>query len=594
MTFTTPRFITPLALLLVLGLTGCGGGGGGSSETLAAGTPTQDAEVSESQETVTDVAAEPAVDPMLRKTALGEVEGVESGDAYAWLGVPYAAPPVGELRWKAPVAPQPWSEPLKADAFGAACPQMPTFGLESDKAVAGAEDCLTLNIWSPRGDVENLPVLVFVHGGSNLGGWAGTPDYNGARLAAEQNVVVVSVHYRLGVLGWMAHPALRIGEPATDSGNFGTLDLIRALEFVGGNIAAFGGNPENVTIAGQSAGAKNVWSLIASSYAEGLFHKAVSWSGGLKCVTPTEAQSFARKLLIAMLEFDGTAAAGSGGVYLDSMTEDQIRDYLHSQTAERLVMATTVVGGFMKANVICDGTVLPSSQSMAFTSGDANYVPVLSGVTEEEGKYFSWPTHSVTGEELATYRETFDPNNPDPNFTIDDLVRSAYLPIDWLGDGAYDPATQTYNTGYNDFAMRFASLSTAFFWTWDATTLDEYVAYQPATYSYSFAWNQQPGPWGDFLGAAHVVDLAFWFGNFGEGMYDYTYSEANEPGREALSKVMRTSLAAFMRNGDPNTSALTTAWQAWTPGAGQPKRLVLDADDDALGLWMSTDRYPTY
>jgi para-nitrobenzyl esterase len=207
--------------------------------------------------------------PLLRETAWGPIVGHDDSAAsgtWRWAGVPYARAPVGALRWRAPQDPQPWSRPRAATAFGPACVQTgrlygPGLNNRHDETIGstlgrtvGAEDCLTLNVWTPASvPARPRPVLVFVHGGSNITGYTADPVVDGAALARSQDLVVVSVNYRLGPFGFLHLPALKTGDPSEDSGNFALLDIVKALEFVAGHAARFGGDPARVTLMGQSA-----------------------------------------------------------------------------------------------------------------------------------------------------------------------------------------------------------------------------------------------------------------------------------------------------------------------------------------------------
>ena len=233
-------------------------------------------------------------DTTLRYTEGGEVVGfIDDFGARAWMGVPFAAPPVGELRWKAPRPPARNSEVVEALAAGPMCPQFETIlsggDLGGEPSVIGNEDCLYLNIWSPP-NARDLPVMFWIHGGGNTIGHAGS--FIGANLAAAHNLVVVTTNYRLGVFGWFNHPVLQTGNPADDSGNYGTLDLVRALEWTRDNIAAFGGDPNRVTVFGESAGAFNTLAMMASPLAAGLFHRAVVQSGGFEAADPVRGRNF--------------------------------------------------------------------------------------------------------------------------------------------------------------------------------------------------------------------------------------------------------------------------------------------------------------
>jgi para-nitrobenzyl esterase len=245
-------------------------------------------------------------DPATQRTTLqGDVVGGAGHfGSDAWLGVPFAAAPVGDLRWRAPHPPSPWQGTRETLRFGPGCPQFATSIGGDDSApdghLTGNEDCLYLNIWAPHLSAaqvpkgsDRLPVMFWIHGGGNSIGRAAM--YDGGHLASAENVIVVTTQYRLGPLGWFRHKSLRGGAAdATEaSGDFGTLDLERGLEWVRDNISAFGGDPGNVTIFGESAGGQNVYSLLVSPKAKGLFHHAIVESGGLSQTTTDQAEHFA-------------------------------------------------------------------------------------------------------------------------------------------------------------------------------------------------------------------------------------------------------------------------------------------------------------
>jgi para-nitrobenzyl esterase len=220
------------------------------------------------------------------KTGYGKLMGYqESNGSWVWKGVPFATPPLGELRWKAPEDPEHWAGVRDATEPCSECTQRLTSRtwITSDPIV-GSEDCLFVNIYRPDTDDENLPVYVWLHGGSNVFGSA--ENYDGAALAQRENIVVVVVQYRLGPFGWLSHPAFRDDENELDaSGNFGILDQIQALKWVKENIRAFGGNPLRVTVGGESAGALDTLALLISPKASGLFRAAVVESGGTPAAT---------------------------------------------------------------------------------------------------------------------------------------------------------------------------------------------------------------------------------------------------------------------------------------------------------------------
>ena len=205
------------------------------------------------------------------------IEGFEDvSNTWSWQGIPYARPPVGKLRWKAPKTPKAWKGILETKSFSEKCSQ---FDLNGN--FNGSEDCLYLNVWRPATQEKDLPVYVWIYGGGNSVGSYSDSNIYGDRLAANANMVVVTISYRLGPMGWFIHECLEDDDPANSSGNYGTLDIIDSLKWVKKNIKEFGGNPGNVTIAGESAGGTNVLSLLISPIAKGLFHKAISQSGSL-------------------------------------------------------------------------------------------------------------------------------------------------------------------------------------------------------------------------------------------------------------------------------------------------------------------------
>ena len=219
----------------------------------------------------------------IKATVYGPVRGEAVEGMGVFRGIPYAAPPVGDLRWRPPARPAAWEQPRDATAFGTACWQPIITGIYSRGDLERSEDCLYLNIWSRANAGDAQPVMVWIHGGSLRIGHGHLPMYDGGALT-KQGVVLVSINYRLGPLGFLAHESLSAESPHGVSGNYGLLDQVAALEWVRDNIAAFGGDPNNVTVFGESAGSWSVCYLYASPLAKGLFHRAIGQSGG--CFAP--------------------------------------------------------------------------------------------------------------------------------------------------------------------------------------------------------------------------------------------------------------------------------------------------------------------
>ncbi|MDQ0465473.1 para-nitrobenzyl esterase [Caulobacter ginsengisoli] len=318
------------------------------------------------------VAAPAFADPLTVRTDAGMVRGVKTADTLAWLGLPYAAPPVGERRWRPPAPAQAWRGVRDAAAFAPACPQTGV-SMPGEPPPRTAEDCLYLNIWAPNdgkgaGGGRGLPVMVFIHGGGYANGATALPLYWGDRLA-RRGVVVVSLNYRLGPLGFLAHPELTAESGAGGSGNYGLMDQIAALQWVRRNIAAFGGDPQSVTLFGQSAGAMSISLLMASPRAQGLFQRAIGQSGGV-----FEPLQLAPGYRLPQAERDGQAYAASVGA--------------GSLKALRALPVDKLLGGRagQVSHPVIEPAVLPLSPYQAYVAGRQARVPILIGSNDEEGR----------------------------------------------------------------------------------------------------------------------------------------------------------------------------------------------------------------
>jgi para-nitrobenzyl esterase len=321
------------------------------------------------------------------RVSTGELSGVRQVDVAAFLGVPFAAPPVGDLRWRAPRPPLAWAGVRSADRFGPSCLQVVNpAGLgpwKHEYVVQGAvsEDCLFLNVWTPAPAGAHLPVLVWIHGGAFTSGSGSVPIYNGAILAA-QGVVVVTINYRLGIWGFLAHPDLTREAGNAAPANFGLQDILAALRWVQGNINAFGGDPTRVTIAGQSAGSMAVHDLLVSPLAKGLFAQAISESG-LPTTIPIRSLKEA--------EADGVAFVRSKGA------ADIVA--LRAMSAVQLA-ADAPTSGIGPA---IDGVLLPDSPIRLISAGRFNDTPVLIGLNADEGS--SHPSYGVA--DPAAFNDLF-------------------------------------------------------------------------------------------------------------------------------------------------------------------------------------------
>jgi len=521
-------------------------------------------------------------------TRYGQLEGIASGhDTLAWLGVPFARPPVGDLRWRAPREPEPWEGVRKADAFCSYCPQYGNYisetGRESlgelwgDGRLAGDEDCLYLNLWRPGTEETGLPVYVFIHGGANFIGRSDLSIYDGAHFASRANVIFVTVNYRLGYLGWFAHPALREGDPLDGSGNYGTLDLIRALTWIRDNIAAFGGDPGNVTLTGQSAGAINTYSLLCSPLASGLFHQAVIHSG-LPWSCPMESADRRGALVLhRLLVQDGLADdLQEAEVFAAGKEDAWIRGYLRSRPLIDLFPpdngGPTGLGMDMLLNIPAllgvyeDGAVIPGNCLNSLNSGAYEHVPMILGCTAEELKLFL-PLFLVAPADMWDLIQTYDPDRPE--FDL-----SAFLdPLLWPVMFVYEPIASLGNLVFQGYGVDNS-----------AAILSRH---QKEVYAYKFLWDEEPEPFQFFMGAAHALDLPFWFGNFipdRSSLTCFAWNRENREGRETLSRAMMDYLARFAWTGDPNKGGDPGLpfWTAWTESEDRPERLILDTGGIAL------------
>lgn len=533
----------------------------------------------------------PAADgPMVRQTTAGKIEGVDDSartGTWFWKGVPFAQPPVGALRWAPPADPKAWEGVRAASKFGHGCaqggryfspaPNDAPFGLavrEGFGKPVGDEDCLTLNIWRPAGDTAKLPVIVYIYGGSNISGYTADPGYDGAQLAKRGDAVVVTINYRVGVLGWLDLPQLKTGEAKNDSGNFALLDQMQALKFIQANIGAFGGDAGNVTVMGQSAGAVNTWGLVVSSASAGLLHKAVPLSGGIAFASRPVAQTYSKKLLNAIAIADGKATdTPTADAWAASQTDAQIAAYLRSLPADRLL--TIVLEAAKPGNSLAnpplgnapapieDGTILPVNSLAEVDAGRFNKVPMLIGNTRDEGTLFGGLFGGFKPSDYDRFglQYNFNPDAP-VTLTEADLINAPFLPVD-------KPLTGWKAT--TDYVTNVTFLNIL------PPQINAVAKYLPTkTWYYRFDWSQQVAPFNTVYGATHGLDTAFMFHNFGTGIFSFSFGEANRPGREALSDAMVGSLSAFARTGNPNHPGLGVTWPNW------PRKIVLDASKTQL------------
>jgi len=480
------------------------------------------------------------------QTKYGLLTGYSDKNTWCWKGIPYATPPVGELRWKAPCGPVPWLGMRKTKKFGNTAAQiMPILG------PTGSEDCLYLNIWRPKSLEADLPVYLYIHGGGNSIGTAATTEYYGRAVAGKSNLLYVSVNYRLGAMGWFIHPAVTGSDsPEDQSGNFGTLDLIKSLEWIHENIRAFGGDPNNVTIAGESGGAFNVLSLLVSPAAKGLFHHAISESGLSLFWSTNDAIIQSNKLLVSLLVKERKAGnEEEAEQFISKMMDDEINEYLRSKSAFTITKNIPTIDFGMAEwhTIFTDGVVMPEEGYGVFSSGEwTNKVPLIIGCTKDEMKLFGY------------FRK-----NPPLNSREYDLVWG-YHSLIWRANGVDLIARKmTSNSDVPVYAYRF---------DWGSPD--------------SEGLSVLPGNKGQELGAHHSAEIPFFLGmGIGEiaMIIGKTHTKHNYPGRERLTDLCMSYLANFAKTGNPNGEKLPH-WPAWDSTRGKEKILVLDAGISDLKL----------
>jgi para-nitrobenzyl esterase len=363
-------------------------------------------------------AAYAAPGPLPVRVETGALQGAPEGDsAIAYKGVPFAAPPVGPLRWRPPQPAARWTGVRDATQFGAVCPQTPGRGVPP--GATQSEDCLFLNIWAPSAAHHDAPVMVWIHGGGDENGAASQPQYDGAPFARD-GIVFVSIAYRLGPLGWFAHPALtREAGPGAPLANYGLMDQIAALKWVQRNIRAFGGDPRKVTVAGESAGGENVLFLMAVPAARGLFARAIDESGGGWGPYGTLAQAEQGG---ARLATQAGAPAGADAAALRALPVSALL------AAEQPYIGAAI-----------DGRLVPMAPTQAFAAGAEARVPLLIGANNGEDSQLgnSDPTEVLkdyTADQVAALRRAYGPEASDDAMLGRLIFRDAYFggPARWF------------------------------------------------------------------------------------------------------------------------------------------------------------------
>jgi para-nitrobenzyl esterase len=521
----------------------------------------------------------PTADPAsARSLPAGALVGFTGAyGSHVWQGVPFAEPPTGRRRWRSPQPLPAWTGVREAIGYGSPCPQLasPFAGIVDQEpgSFAGDEDCLYLNVYAPRMEPDalptggaRLPVMVWLHGGGNSVGHASF--YDGGNLAQREKVVVVTVNYRLGPLGWFRHAALRAeaADAVEASGNFGNLDQIQALRWVRDNIAAFGGDPGNVTLFGESAGARDTL----------LFHRAIVQSGSARPLERDRAENFeddpsapgshnsSNEVAMRLLIERGEASDRSGArERLLQLEASELAALFYAASAEQLIAAyrpDQAEGIPDVPNVFGDGVVLPAGDplaALARADGHAR-VPVVLGTNRDENKTFLFADPKLVKRWFGRV-----PRLRDPDY-YDGLA--AALSDAWKLSGADAPADALLASGFRDVWV----------YRWD--------------------WDEQPTLLGAdlsrMIGAGHGFEIPFVFGHYDLGPRgNIVFTDANEPGRVELSAAMMSYWAEFARSGDPGRggAGALPAWTRWQQRGDPAVRTMLLDTTAGGGMRMAPD-----
>ncbi len=490
---------------------------------------------------------------LVAQTDAGALRGTSVGSAIAFMGIPYARPPVGELRWEAPQPAAPWTGVRDATQPGRACAQDPAgltpfispmaraYGSSFAEPVESSEDCLYLNVWTPEWPAQQaLPVMVWLHGGSNRVGNGAQPTYNGVSLTA-RGVVLVTLNYRLGSIGFFSHPELSAKSPHHSSGNYGLLDQLAALRWVHNNIAKFGGDPENVTLFGESAGAIDSAMLMTSPLAEGLFRRIISESGPAFNSAQTLAQAEALGKAVGELAPGDPHAAPL----------ERLRA-LPAADIEKLVAQAKARIGADTSTFTTDGWVLPQSPRKAFLKGAIQKVDLLIG---------------LNGRELSAFR-----------FAAAAAAKSSGNQKGDAGSGSL---------------KQFSDAARPFFGIWTKPAIALYVGHilvgrdagvdgaandivgacpigamadltnAAGQHVFVYRFDRSiPGKGEGELGAFHSLEIPYVFGV----LHDPTWQWLPfTPDDAALSNLIQTYWTNFAKSGNPNAQGLPN-WPAWSDG----------------------------
>jgi para-nitrobenzyl esterase len=455
------------------------------------------------------------VDEGVVETKYGNISGAFGNGCWAWKGVPFARPPVGPLRFRPPQPPVPWDGVYQATSYSPAAMQLEDVIMSKlGNALTNLdEDCLYLNVWSQAADNQKRPVIVWIHGGAFKQGSGVDPWFDGTSFAVNGDVVLVTVNYRLSVLGFLYLEELTANQDFVGSGNCGLLDQVAALEWVRDNIEAFGGDPNRVTIAGQSAGAQSVAALMAMPGARGLFHQAILQSGqaGVNFATREKATAKARELLRLL-----------------GISEHDL-DRLQSIPAEELLRAAASSNVTAGSTPVVDGTSLPEYPLDALHNGGYDGIKLLVGYALDEFKLFIFEDESWGELDTPGIIQRFEARSGAvPNFAVEYYLNR--------------------NPGHEPLESLMPLQSFRQFGLQTLKIAEVHTRRGGAVFVYRFDWRStaQEGR----LGACHSQDLPFVFNTlYAPGVTNFT---GDSPERESVAMQVHRSWIAFAHSGDPN------------------------------------------
>ncbi len=484
-------------------------------------------------------------------TDKGPVTGVDNKGVCEYKGIPFAAPPVGELRFRLPQPAQPWTAPLVADAFRAECYQTPMVDLGASKKPTGDEDCLYLNVWSAAAAGANKPVMVFIYGGGFQHGSGSMDTYHGARLAATGDVVVVTLNYRLGPFGFFLHPSL--AEPdGTNEGNYGMYDQIAALKWVRANIAAFGGDPDNVTLFGESAGGMSIAMHLTSPLTAGLFHKAIIESGPVFMLSKTlnELMPVGESVAAHL----GCGNPATAAACLRALPAEDILLKVKSG-----IMFLDTPGDTQKfpSEPLAGGLLYPKTAIAAFRAGEYHKtVPVIIGTNKDEASFF------VFNDKLET-RDDFNARLAKDRSKMEAIMGRKILSgtiLDFYDPDKFETPRKAYAELMGDMAFTCPTRMHANLMAGHGTPV----------YLYHFTHEPEGvemlGDWGAF----HGSELPFVFGNMTFLGMKFPYANNKKVSRKVLGLW-----AGFAHTGAPQYED-APAWPAYDPQTQAFMELSLD------------------